>query len=1205
MFVRGVVVLLLLCLAVPASAAAQGDTYNGSQLWLRYVPVPEAERYRATVANVVVENATANPVYRHTENLAMESGATEKLVRSTLEAAREELTRGLSGLLDTPVPAVDSPTDGSVIVGTRESSPLVAAAIPAADLLNEEGYVIRSVGARTYIAGRTDLGALYGAFAFLRRIQTQQPITQLDVSSAPKIKHRHLNYWDTERLYAGNNANGTGGLNGENGAIFNFAATGASAARNLPVILDRYLVFARAVASLGINGITINNVNANNAYLTNAYIAQEAALADALRPYGVRLALSVRYDAPTDNRFAPDTLTAAQLDPEGALFRGWWTRKATLLKTAIPDFLGFTVKANSEGQPGPQDFGDDHGDGANAIGAAVADLGMKVFWRTFVYNAEVDNDRLKRAYLEFGPIDDERRFASNVFLQTKNGPLDFQAREPIHPMFGQMENTNQAMELQITQEYTGQNRMLTYLGPMWEEILKTDTGGAGLVGSVVDGTSQGHTDSALVGVANVGNHENMTGHHFGQANLYAFGRLAWDWTTDSETMAREWVRMTWSQDAAVVDTIVAMMMGSWEAHVSHHTPLGVAHQFTNDVHYGPNPGQWFQRDDWSPVYYNKADSVGLGFDRSPTGSNFVAQYLPGLRDRYANIDTTPENLLMWFHHVPWGRTMSSGRPFWDELVYRYQMGVQYVTWMRETWETLQPVIDARRWSEVRAKLAQHEADAINWRDTNVNYWREHSGRPMPVDTAPLSLAVTVNGTERRGFDLSASSYTVPGPITAVRALDPEARAELVSQTDTQAVVKVSKTDFFGPLVKNYVFDIVPDTSLRSLRVNRQALSLQPGVLTYNALVEPGTWPAPTIDATPTDPDATVSVDGTRVTVTNGGASSTYVVNVNRIIRGGVTSIVRPDDARRRVRDDGTVVITSQSGDLQGNVNTARNLVLDDVDGDWTMQSKVVFSRALAANNEQGGILAYADDQNYVKLGWEMSSVTQPINKLRVVFMREQNGTAQTMQVTGADAQRIVGADGAIWLRITKAGSTYKAYYSSDGAVWKYFATTTLNVEPARAGRFAFNRGGTSTDLEVAFEDFGIESAGEVVPSLIAEAPGTVGGSVPATLSLALGGPATFAPFVPGVAREYTAATTATVTSTAGDAALTVDGGRLTNGAFTLAQPLQVALSKAVWTAPTTDETVDVTFTQAIGATEPLRTGTYAKTLTFTLATTAP
>ena len=367
--------------------------------------------------------------------------------------------------------------------------------------------------------------------------------------------------------------------------------------------------------------------------------------------------------------------------------------------------MGFTVKANSEGQPGPQDFGYDHGDGANGIAAAVAPLGMTVYWRTFVYNADVDNDRLKRAYLEFGPIDDEPqedgtrgRFEDNVFLQTKNGPLDFQAREPFHPMFGRMENTNQALELQITQEYTGHDKMLTYLGPMWEEVLKTDTYATDAsgkllekrrVGNIVDGTAQGHSDTAIVGVANLGNADNLTGHHFSQSNLFAFGRQAWDWKLDSEDVAEDWVRMTWSNRPRVVDTVVKMMMGSWEALASYQTPLGIAHQFTSDDHYDPNPSQWFMKDDWSPVYYNKADSAGLGFDRSAGGSNFVAQYFPTLEARYGNIETVPENLLMWFHHVPWDRRMDSGRIFWDELVYRYQMGVQYVTWMRETWDSLE------------------------------------------------------------------------------------------------------------------------------------------------------------------------------------------------------------------------------------------------------------------------------------------------------------------------------------------------------------------------------------------------------------------------------------------------------------------------------------------------------------------------------------
>ena len=561
LFVALVMGVALMAVAPPPVLAAAGDdTYDGSDLWLRYVPVSDPrllQRYRDSVTAIVVENADRDKVYRHTPDLGMAPGSTEALTESTLGAAKAELVRGLGGLLAREVPVQEGPSipDGAVVVGTRDSSGIVRRHISAGDLaaVGDDGYLIRSVAKGrhrfTVIAGNADLGALYGTYAFLRRIQTHEPVTRLNIADSPKVRHRHLNYWETERLYAGNDPAGTGGLNGETGAIFNFAATGASADKNLPVILDRYLVTARALASVGINGITINNVNANNAYLTTEYIAKAAALADALRPYGISLAVSINYTAPTDPRFAPDTLTNAQLDPYGADFQGWWHRRASQIQQSIPDFLGFTVKANSEGRPGPQDFGYDHGDGANGIAAAVDPLGMTIFWRTFVYNPEVDSDRLKRAYLEFGYIDDEPqpdgtrgRFADNVFLQTKNGPLDFQAREPVHPMFGRMENTNQAIELQVTQEYTGQSRMLCYLAPMWEEVLKADTHatdqqgrplGKRLVGNVVDGTAQGHADTAIVGVANLGNADNVTGHHFAQANLFAFGRQAWDWTLDS------------------------------------------------------------------------------------------------------------------------------------------------------------------------------------------------------------------------------------------------------------------------------------------------------------------------------------------------------------------------------------------------------------------------------------------------------------------------------------------------------------------------------------------------------------------------------------------------------------------------------------------------------------------------------------------------
>ncbi|MFD0855432.1 alpha-glucuronidase family glycosyl hydrolase, partial [Actinomadura adrarensis] len=368
--------------AVAALAGTAGSPggYDGSDLWMRYVQVADPRllrRYRESATTIIVENADRNKVHRHTPNLSMAPGSSEKLVETTLQAARDELVRGLGGLLGRSVPmrtnSGDAIPDGAVVVGTPGTSRAVRRYIWGRDLtsLGDDGYLIRSLGrgARrfTVIAGNTEVGALYGTFAFLRLLQTQKPIERLDISASPKVANRHLNNWETVRLYAGNDPSGTGGLNGENGTIFNFAATGPSAALNLPVILDRYIVAARAMASTGMNGITINLVNADNVYLTPAYIAQEAALADALRPYGIRIALSINYTAPTDPRFAPDVLTNEQLDPHGEDFRGWWNRRSRLIRESIPDFIGYTVKANSEGQPGPQDFGDDHGDGANAV----------------------------------------------------------------------------------------------------------------------------------------------------------------------------------------------------------------------------------------------------------------------------------------------------------------------------------------------------------------------------------------------------------------------------------------------------------------------------------------------------------------------------------------------------------------------------------------------------------------------------------------------------------------------------------------------------------------------------------------------------------------------------------------------------------------------------------------------------------------------
>ncbi|MBM0231325.1 DUF1349 domain-containing protein [Micromonospora sp. STR1_7] len=388
----------------------------------------------------------------------------------------------------------------------------------------------------------------------------------------------------------------------------------------------------------------------------------------------------------------------------------------------------------------------------------------------------------------------------------------------------------------------------------------------------------------------------------------------------------------------------------------------------------------------------------------------------------------------------------------------------------------------------------------------MNYWKEFSGRDVPVDDAPLSAKIVVGGKEFGGFNLSDDSYTIPVPagasptITRVRTADRNARYEIVSQAagvPGRAVVKVTTEGFFGPLVKNYVFDLVSDTTLRSLAVNGKRLaSFSPKVLRYNALLPAGTVTVPTVTAVAADPAATVTVEQAgsatgqaRVSVTIGAASSVYLVDLNTTITGSddfdSTALgpqwqwVRPDESRWRLAD-GSLVITAQQGDLQGSANTAKNLALQDVDGDWTAESRVVFARPLANDNEQGGVLAYADDDNYVKLAWEMGSATAAINKLRVVFLREQNGVASTLEITGADAQRIVGADGAVWLRLTKTGDHYRAYYSNDGSVYRYIGATTLSAEPTKAGLLAFNRAGTSTDLDVTFDYFHVESRGEPI-----------------------------------------------------------------------------------------------------------------------------
>ncbi|WP_372018023.1 alpha-glucuronidase family glycosyl hydrolase [Pseudoxanthomonas sp. 10H] len=680
---------------------------DGHDLWLRYVPVQEerAADYRARATELVVASATP-----------------------TGQATREELVRGLRGLLGTaPALAARAGRDGAVVVGTPAGSPQLAALAPDLAALGEEGYLIRSlpIGGRkaTVVAANTDRGALYGAFHFLRLIQTGQPLHALDIRQAPKTKVRVLNHWDNldryvERGYAGE-------------SIWDW--------HRLPGWKDpRYTGYARANASIGINGTVLNNVNTSAQMLTPMYLEKAAALAGVFRPYGIKVYLSARFSAPIE---IGGLKTADPLDPA---VRRWWKAKADEVYRTIPDFGGFLVKANSEGQPGPQDYGRSHADGANMLAEALAPHGGIVMWRAFVYSHEEPDDRAKQAYTEFVPYDGT--FAPNVLVQVKNGAIDFQPREPFHPLFGAMPKTPLMMEFQITKEYLGFATHLAYLAPLYEEALRADTqvrGPGSTVAKVVDGSLEGHALTGMAGVANIGSDRNWSGSHFDQANWFAFGRLAWDPYLESEAIAREWVKMTFSTDPAVVDPVVAMMMGSREAVVDYMTPLGLHHLMGRGHHYGPAP--WVSggpRADWTSVYYHRADAKGIGFDRSATGSNAVAQYAAPVAAQFGDLATVPEEFLLWFHHVPWDHRMASGRTLWDELVHRYGRGVDYVRGMRTTWDGLAGKVDAERHAQVAAFLAIQEQEAQWWRDASIAYFQTFSKRPLPAGEAapPHDLA---------------------------------------------------------------------------------------------------------------------------------------------------------------------------------------------------------------------------------------------------------------------------------------------------------------------------------------------------------------------------------------------------------------------------------------------------------------------------------
>ena len=684
------------------SSLARAD--DGYRLWLRYEPIADAalrQSYAAAARHIVL----TSPIDPSSPRLAV---------------AKEELALGIKGLTGIS-PHIE-------ILQTTGPSPSSTAPI-------EDGYSLHDHGTgRLSISGQTDLGVLYGAFALLRHFQTHRPLSALPLTSTPKISRRLLNHWDNldrsvERGYAGQSLWEWDKLPGE--------------------LSPRYRDYARANASLGLNGVVPVNVNANAQFLTAPFLAKLAALANVFRPYGIRVYLTARFSAPIEI----GSLKTA--DPLDLTVIAWWNDKAAEIYRAIPDFGGFLVKANSEGQPGPQAYRRTHADGANLLAAAVDPHGGIVIWRAFVYDNNVPDDRHKQAYNEFVPLDGQ--FHPNVVVQVKNGPIDFMPREPFHPLFGAMPKTPLALEVQITQEYLGGSTELAYLAPMWREVLDADThrptAGA-TVARVIDGTffsgsparesgdkspiaSAPAKLSVIAGVANTGTDRNWCGHPLAPANWYAYGRLAWDHTLSSAALADEWTRQTFSNEPRVTPPITALLLASREAVVNYSMPLGLHHLMAEGHHQGPGP--WVTglgRADWNSTYYHRADENGLGFNRTATGSDALGQYAPAAARLWSARATCPEEFLLWFHHIAWDHKMRSGRPLWDELCLRYQSGVDTVRTWQKSWDTLAGAIDAERHQHIATLLRGQEREALIWRDACTQYFATFSKRPLPAGVEP-------------------------------------------------------------------------------------------------------------------------------------------------------------------------------------------------------------------------------------------------------------------------------------------------------------------------------------------------------------------------------------------------------------------------------------------------------------------------------------
>lgn len=653
--------------ALGLGAITPAQAEDGYSLWLRHAPLDGSAR----VALERFDPASADL----------------NIADPTLAIAASELDRAFAGMLGH---APDG--DGSVDFD--------CASQPA----ELDRFTVTGSAGRIAVSGNSPVACLYATYALIRAIATGSDPASLRIDETAALPLRMLNHWDdadgrVERGYAGR-------------SIFDWW--------HLPEDLNgRMIDYARANASIGINAVALNNVNADPVFLTPRYIAKVARLADAFRPYGIRVYLSPRFSAPRD---LGGLETADPLDPR---VRRWWDDKADEIYRAVPDFGGFLVKANAEGQPGPQDYGRSHADGANMLAAALGTRGT-VIWRAFVYQPGASSDRAREAFAEFAPLDG--KFAANVILQVKNGPLDFQPREPFHPLFGAMPRTRLMLEVQPTREYLGQAKGIAYLAPMWREVLDADTGPGGQVVETI-------REGGMAGVANIGADRNWTGTDFDQANWYAFGRLAWNPSLSSEAIAREWAAQTFTSDPRFVDGVVPMMLASRQAAVDFMAPLGLAHLMGTGHHYGPAP--WvcdLDRPEWNPCYYHRADKAGIGFDRTAAGSAALADYAPAVAARWSDPKSMDEDYLLWFHHLPWDFETASGRTLWAELAARYDRGVSTREAEAVTWRTLAASIDRERATAIAARLESGIAEARWWRDASLAYWQSINGLALPTSS---------------------------------------------------------------------------------------------------------------------------------------------------------------------------------------------------------------------------------------------------------------------------------------------------------------------------------------------------------------------------------------------------------------------------------------------------------------------------------------